>query len=251
MFLALLPLALAQDVCPKGQQAAPNAADQCCWPAQVWDSRQETCLGTPRCPAGWGADGADCIAPPLAVEEVELRLVEPDENASVLGALSATGEVSDVFGSSSLSASSGSIGGLIGAKGTDVGALDGDSGGLSSRGSGLGEESPSGPYDSTAPIILGALDKSHIEGVIRRHMASLKQCYEAGLAEDPALAGQVVVKFVVAKDGSVSSAVTKSSTLGAPAVESCLNTAFMGFKFDSPKGGGIVIVSYPFVFEPG
>ena len=37
--------------------------------------------------------------------------------------------------------------------------------------------------------------------------------------------------------------------LAAPAVEACLNEAFMGFGFDAPAGGGIVIVSYPFVFK--
>ncbi len=28
------------------------------------------------------------------------------------------------------------------------------------------------------------------------------------------------------------------------------NEAFMGFTFPEPKGGGIVIVSYPFLFQP-
>jgi hypothetical protein len=36
-----------------------------------------------------------------------------------------------------------------------------------------------------------------------------------------------------------------------PAVESCINGRFMRFQFPEPKGGGIVIVSYPFIFSPG
>jgi len=58
-----------------------------------------------------------------------------------------------------------------------------------------------------------------------------------------------VVKFVIAKDGSVSSASTKASTLNNPIVEKCINARFMRMRFPSPKGGGIVIVSYPFVFN--
>jgi hypothetical protein len=58
------------------------------------------------------------------------------------------------------------------------------------------------------------------------------------------------VKFVIGKTGSVSKASTKTSTLGSKAVEGCINSRFMRFKFPEPKGGGIVIVSYPFIFQP-
>ena len=44
---------------------------------------------------------------------------------------------------------------------------------------------------------------------------------------------------------------TKSSTMGNKAVEGCINSRFQRFKFPEPKGGGIVIVSYPFIFQPG
>ena len=58
------------------------------------------------------------------------------------------------------------------------------------------------------------------------------------------------MKFVISKTGSVSKASTKSSTLNNSAVEGCINSRFMRFKFPEPKGGGIVIVSYPFIFQP-
>jgi outer membrane biosynthesis protein TonB len=101
------------------------------------------------------------------------------------------------------------------------------------------------------PIILGALDKSLIDAVIKRHMNQIRYCYQRELNRDPNLGGKIVVKFVIAKDGSVSKASTKSSTMGSSAVESCINSRFMRFKFPEPKGGGIVIVSYPFIFAPG
>ena len=58
-----------------------------------------------------------------------------------------------------------------------------------------------------------------------------------------------MVKFVISKDGSVATATTKSTTLRNPIVEKCINARFMRMRFPAPKGGGIVIVSYPFVFN--
>lgn len=101
-----------------------------------------------------------------------------------------------------------------------------------------------------APIPLGVLDKAHIDGVIKSHKSEIQSCYQRVLIKEPDLAGQVVVKFVISKDGTVSSATTKYSSLGAPKVEDCIHGRFMRFKFDEPTGGGIVIVSYPFIFTP-
>ena len=201
------------------------------------------------------------------------------ENAGVLGALRDGGELEGIFGNTGLNSDiAGGIGGLIGAKGTQIG-----SGGLGSRGSGLGgggtaeglgglgtkgTGSGSSGYGAGGgnfgakgsgaigtvggdPIILGALDRSLIDEVIKRHMNQIKYCYQRELTKNPALGGKIVIKFVIAKDGTVSSANTKSSTMGNSAVEQCIVGRFMRFQFPEPKGGGIVIVSYPFLFSPG
>lgn len=214
--------------------------------------------------------------------KVEMKKRELDkevaDNAGVLGAMR-DGAASDVFGQAALSSDlTGGIGGLIGAKGTQMG-----SGGLGGRGSGLGgggtaeglgglgtkgRGSGSSGYGSGGgsfgekgeggigkiggdPIILGALDKSLIDAVIKRNMNQIRYCYQRELTKNPALGGKITVKFVIAKDGSVSKAETKQSTMGNDSVESCINQRFMKFQFPEPKGGGIVIVSYPFIFAPG
>ena len=100
------------------------------------------------------------------------------------------------------------------------------------------------------PRVLGSLEKSVIDGVIKANMRAVRRCYQDGLSQDPMLAGAVRVKFVIAKDGTVSSAVTRQTTLGAPGVESCLNRQFMTLVFPPPQGGGSVIVTYPFIFTP-
>ena len=215
--------------------------------------------------------------------KVEMQKKEMDkeiaENAGVLGALRDGAELDGVFGSSNLSSDlAGGIGGLIGAKGTQIG-----SGGLGSRGSGLGgggtadglgglgtkgRGSGSSGYGSGGgrfgakgeggsgrvggdPIILGALDKSLIDAVIKRNMNQIRYCYQRELTKKPDLGGKITVKFVIAKDGSVSKADIKSSSMGSSSVESCIAQRFLRFQFPEPKGGGIVIVSYPFIFSPG
>jgi hypothetical protein len=131
-------------------------------------------------------------------------------------------------------------------------------------GAGAGGQASSSPEGASAPgapggrieargggaIVLGALDKSLIDAVIARHLRQLEGCYGPALARTPSLSGDLVVKFVITKDGSVSSAATKRSTLGDPAVEACINDQVVRWQFPEPKGGGIVIVSYPFVFSP-
>jgi len=199
------------------------------------------------------------------------------EDAGVLGALR-DGGMMDGFGGAMDAEMLGGVGGLLGAKGVQVG-----SGGLGSRGSGLGGGGTAdglgglgtkgmgsgasgygrggGNFGAKGegaigavggdPIILGALDRSLIDKVIKRHMAQIRYCYQRELTKNPGLKGKIVVKFVIAKDGSVSSANTKSSTMKAPTVESCINGRFMRMQFPEPKGGGIVIVSYPFFFSAG
>jgi pSer/pThr/pTyr-binding forkhead associated (FHA) protein len=214
--------------------------------------------------------------------KVEVKQLEIDrevaENAGVLGAMQ-NSDLQAVMGSSGLSSDlTGGIGGLIGASGTQIG-----SGGLGGRGSGLGGGgtaeglgglgtkgmgSGSSGYGKGGgafgakgegglgavggePIILGALDRSLIDEVIKRNMNQIRYCYQRELTKNPALGGKVVIKFTIAKDGTVSAASTKSSTMGNASAESCIVGRFLRMQFPQPKGGGIVIVSYPFIFSPG
>jgi hypothetical protein len=213
-------------------------------------------------------------------EKIEKQKMDREvaENAGLLGALRDDASLDSSMANNGVGAMQNGIGGLIGAVGTQVG-----SGGLGGRGGGIGgggsadglggmgtrgRGSGSSGYGSGGgdfgqrgegavagvggdPIILGALDKSLIDAVIKRNMAAIRYCYQRELTKNPALAGKITVKFVIAADGTVSSATTKSSSMGNPAVEGCINGRFLRFQFPQPKGGGIVIVSYPFIFSPG
>ncbi len=172
------------------------------------------------------------------------RSDEIAENAGILGALRAGGELEEIFGSGALDSDlTGGVGGLIGAKGT----LDGASG----YGGSFGPPPTSLTVQTGAPLILGALERSLVDAVIQKHLGALRYCYQRRLLDQPQLAGKVVVKFVIAKDGAVSTAAIKSSTMNNQEVETCVAGRFRRMLFPQPEGGGVVVVTYPMIFAPG
>ena len=115
---------------------------------------------------------------------------------------------------------------------------------------GPGTPGPGANIAAGDSIVLGSLDKGVIQSVIQRHLNQIRYCCQRELTTDPSLAGRIVIKFVVAADGTVSSATVKESTMDNTIVGTCIASRFMRFMFPAPAGGGIVIVSYPFVFQP-
>lgn len=101
------------------------------------------------------------------------------------------------------------------------------------------------------PILVGTLERSEIEAVIQKSLSAIRYCYQRRLQSAPDLSGKVVVRFAIAGDGSVSSAKVASSTVGDPAVGSCVADRFTRMRFPEPRGHGVVLVTYPFLFAPG
>lgn len=100
-------------------------------------------------------------------------------------------------------------------------------------------------------VVLGSIDRSYIDQVVKRHLNQIRYCYEKELQKDPTLAGKVVIKFVIAADGTVAAASVKESTLGNEVVEQCVAGRFLRMQFPVPAGGSsTVVVSYPFQFAP-
>jgi hypothetical protein len=57
------------------------------------------------------------------------------------------------------------------------------------------------------------------------------------------------MKFVISKDGPVSSARVKTSDFQDEVFHTCMVAVFESLTFPEPRGEGFVIVSYPFVFS--
>jgi TonB family protein len=199
--------------------------------------------------------------------------------AGLLGAMSgASGAASNVFGPGGLGTGINSaLGGIkaggglgdahgvggLGARGTGPGgggtALG--LGGLGTRGAGPGAGGYGGidlggrdrdvvrviPGKTT---VVGGLDKDVIAKIIRRHHNEIKYCYEQELQKDRNLAGKVAVQFVIDPAGSVSDASVNETTLANTVTESCMISRIRRWKFPEPKGGGIVTVTFPWIFKP-
>jgi hypothetical protein len=95
---------------------------------------------------------------------------------------------------------------------------------------------------------VGSLEKTVIDQCIRSHLPRIQQCYQSVLTRDRTFGGKVVVRFVIGADGGVFSPGIKQTELHEPKVETCVLRVFQDIEFPPPKGGGVVIVAYPFQF---
>lgn len=95
----------------------------------------------------------------------------------------------------------------------------------------------------------GVMPKAAIRTVVRGHIAEVRACYNAGLARDPELRGRVHLRFTIMPDGSVAEVALTDDLADAADVGRCIAEAARRWKFPAPFGR--VIVSYPFVLEPG
>jgi TonB family protein len=97
--------------------------------------------------------------------------------------------------------------------------------------------------------VRGSLDKEIIRRIIRRHLNEVRFCYEKELMHKQDLYGRVMIQFTISGTGQVVASVVQQSTMNNPNVEQCIAQAVRRWEFPKPQGGGIVIVSYPFVLK--
>jgi hypothetical protein len=90
----------------------------------------------------------------------------------------------------------------------------------------------------------GRLPPEVIQRIVRQSFGRFRVCYEDAIRRDPALEGRVSVKFVIDREGSVSTAADAGSDLRDEGAVSCIVRAFQSLSFPQPEGG-IVTVVYP------
>ncbi|WP_224248970.1 TonB family protein [Hyalangium gracile] len=98
--------------------------------------------------------------------------------------------------------------------------------------------------------VVGGLDKEVIAKIIRQHQNEIKYCYESELNKNPSLAGKVAVAFTIDPAGAVADASVTETTLNNSTAENCMLSRIRRWKFPEPKGGGVVAVTYPWLFSP-
>ncbi len=112
---------------------------------------------------------------------------------------------------------------------------------------------PSGPSIGGEPIlpkpvVLGAISTADVVAGITKQEAGIQACYASRRAVVPDLAGKVLVKFKIQRDGSVAEPSTASTSLRDPDTEACVNAEVAKATFPALKDGAVAIVRYPFVF---
>ncbi|MFT3708952.1 MAG: TonB family protein [Archangium sp.] len=222
-------------------------------------------------------DQADPSKKGAPVVDANKREEDRKKVSSLMAGMFGGGAASNVFGPGGLGTGiNNALGGLQG--GAGVGDAQGV-GGLGSRGSGAGGGGTGlglgglgtkgggrgrGGYgsidlggkgkDSTRVIpgkttVVGGLDKDVIMKVIKRHQNEIKFCYEQELQKNPALGGKVAVAWTIDPTGGVSEANVSESSIGNANVESCIVQRIRRWKFPEPAGGGVVNVTFPWIFK--
>ena len=97
-------------------------------------------------------------------------------------------------------------------------------------------------------MVMGSLDKELVRRVVHANRGQVRYCYESLLYKFPSLSGAVTVKFVIAATGKVAAAAIAQSTVGNAQLEACLAGRVRTWTFPKPRGGGVVVVNYPFKF---
>ncbi|MBM4397372.1 MAG: TonB family protein, partial [Deltaproteobacteria bacterium] len=124
---------------------------------------------------------------------------------------------------------------------------------------GIGAGSPKIKFrdgGAAAPVVYtgtysvsGELDKDTVRRYIQTKMDQIKWCYQQEVQKNQDLAGQIVLQWTIAPTGKVVGARVASSSMNNQSVEQCISTRIGTWVFPSPKGGGAVKVTYPFIFR--
>ena len=102
---------------------------------------------------------------------------------------------------------------------------------------------------SAAPQVMGSLSSEVVRRVVRRHRNELRFCYDQARARSPDVQGRVTFRAIIDGAGRVSAASVLSDELGDEGATTCMTDAWKRWRFPAPDGGGVVAVTYPFVFS--
>jgi TonB family protein len=103
---------------------------------------------------------------------------------------------------------------------------------------------PQAPRDSRG--------KEQIQEVMAANRDKVRACYDASLAKNPGIVGQLVVDFVINPRGDVKQAEVNwsASEIHVPELDACAADAVRALKFPPSSRGLESKVSYPFNFNP-
>ena len=101
-----------------------------------------------------------------------------------------------------------------------------------------------------SPTRVGPLSKEEISRTLKRNLPLIRSCYAAALERQRETQGEVAVRFTIGPTGEVISADLAAQTVRDERLAACVVGIVTALRFPKPRGGGQVVVTYPFRFEP-
>ena len=100
---------------------------------------------------------------------------------------------------------------------------------------------------SGAAMVKGSLSKEVIRRIVHRHINEVKFCYETPTGQTSGPVGSCLNQIHHLRYRSGANGGCCWLDIGKPEVENCIAQAVRRWTFPQPEGGGIVIVTYPFM----
>ena len=221
---------------------------------------------------------------PRAIDPNAKELVKNSGLLAAIGNARGRGGLSTVFGQGGLGGDlKGAIGNMfgpavgdsqgvggLGLKGTGTGGggggdtigigavgTKGRGGGLGGYGSGVGGLGKKRDRDVAIATgdtkVLGAIDPELVRKVIRDHADQVRYCYEQELTLNPKLTGKVAIRWQINANGFSSNCALDPGnpieSAGLQKVAACIMSRIVTWEFPKPKGGGMAIVTYPWILR--
>jgi len=120
---------------------------------------------------------------------------------------------------------------------------------------GLGDKLATAKTPSIALVrkeveVRGALDPAVIRQIIEERLPEIRYCYENALLKNTGLAGKISASWTIQANGRVANIGSASEEIKQNILHPCVREQINNWKFPTPKGGGVVHVKYPFLFNP-
>ena len=111
------------------------------------------------------------------------------------------------------------------------------------------EPAPPAPAAGSAP---DSRTRNDIQAVMAANRDKVRACYDAALAQNPGIQGNLVINFVIDPRGSVKTAEVSwaDSDIHVPELDTCAVDAVRAIQFPPSSRGLESKVTYPFNFKP-
>jgi TonB family protein len=96
----------------------------------------------------------------------------------------------------------------------------------------------------------GFCKKDHIRTVVLQRAGAIRACYERQLMIHENLSGKLAIRWTINMEGRVDAASVTETSVRNSEVENCVMRVVRNMRFEKPEGG-ICVVQWPFVFNPG